>query len=98
MNSKFLLGKVVMTSGIASEIEHNPKFSNFVKTALGKYSRCDWGDTCKEDAEMNDLSIRGVTEGRLLAVYDFPDDGNLTIWIITEWDHSCTTILFPWEY
>lgn len=58
-----------------------------------RYVVGDWGDTCEEDAKFNDIS---VDQGeRILAVYK---RGDWTIWIITEWDRSCTTILFPEEY
>ena len=42
---------------------------------------------------MNDLSL--YNNGRLLSAYD-TNQGK--IWIITEWDCSVTTILFPNEY
>lgn len=96
---KFLLGMTVITSGVDAEMKRNSNFSEFVKASLEKYANCDWGETCAEDAELNDFAIRGVTEGRLFAVYEYPgNDQMLNIWIITEWDHSCTTILFPREY
>lgn len=95
---KFLLGHLVQTSGVAAESERNPDFARFVTRSLKKYAQCDWGNTYEEDAEMNNLAIRGVTESRLMGVYNYPGDSELNIWIITEWDHSCTTILFPREY
>ena len=61
---------------------------------VNRHIRGDWGDTCEEDREQNDISV--VEGKRILAVYKYNDD--TTIWIITEWDRSVTTILFPHEY
>ena len=91
---KFNLGKVVMTNGVFNNCKLDGVFHLCVGRCLERYAECDWGDTCQEDAEQNDISVR---EGeRILAVYKFHDDR--TIWIITEWDRSITTILFPSEY
>ena len=89
----FKLGQVVMTKGIASALEEDENFAMEVNTALAKYQLGDWGVTCDEDAEMNDVAVQ-VGE-RILAVYE-TYKGN--IWIITEWNRSVTTILFPSEY
>lgn len=53
------------------------------------------GDTCNVDAKMNNDAIRNGD--RILAVYT-QKNTDVTIWIITEWDRSVTTILFPNEY
>lgn len=90
----FNLGKTVVTRGIADAMEINKKFSHQVKEALGKYVKCDWGDTCKEDAAMNNKAAKDGDD-RILAVYHTCEGD---IWIITEWDRSVTTILFPSEY
>ena len=58
-----------------------------IRTAIG-------GITCEEDAEMNTEAVNNGDD-RILAVYK-TCKGN--IWIITEWDRSVTTILFPSEY
>ena len=91
---KFELGYVVMTRGIADAMEDNEVFKREVDKAFEKYMSCDWGDTCKEDAEMNNEAVK-TGEDRILAVYK-TDKGK--IWIITEWDRSYTTILFSNEY
>ena len=91
---KFELGTVVMTRGIADVIEKNMSFAKEVNEAFTKYQNCDWGITCEEDAEMNTEAVNNGDD-RILAVYE-TCKGN--IWIITEWDRSVTTILFPSEY
>lgn len=91
---KFELGKVVMTRSIAELISKDLVFSFEVTNAAEKYMNCDWGITCEEDAAMNDEAVKNGDD-RVLAVYK-TSKGN--IWIITEWDRSVTTILFPSEY
>ena len=93
-NMKFELGQLVMTRGIADTMEEIPHFRDDVSKAFEKYQNCDWGITCEDDAFMNDEAIKSG-EDRILAVYE-TCSGN--IWIITEWDRSVTTILFPDEY
>lgn len=90
----FDLGRTVMTKGVAILYEESKRFKDFVKQSLEKYVVGDWGDTCEEDKELNDQALK--TGDRILAVYK--KEGLETIWIITEWDRSATTILFPHEY
>jgi hypothetical protein len=87
---KFGLGKVVMTRGVAALIDDRPEL---MMALLGRHHRGDWGSVCREDWEANDAALAGG--GRLLSVYDL---GDRKIWIITEWDRSATTVLFPDEY
>lgn len=96
--SKLVLGQIVMTAGVASKSESDKAFKHFVQKALGRYYECDWGDTCEEDCKENDFALEN--EERILAVYNYKNDKDedTTVWIITEWDRSATTILFPHEY
>jgi len=91
----FKIGKLVTTAGIYNRMLDNVKFHMFVmESFFNKYVKCDWGTLSKEDKEQND---RAIIEGeRIMAQYDEP--GQPRIWIITEWDRSVTTILFPEEY
>lgn len=54
----------------------------------------DINDVCKEDWKSNDEALKNGE--RLLSEYKLPDDRR--IWIITEWDRSATTLLFPEDY
>lgn len=54
----------------------------------------DINDVCKEDWKSNDKALKNGE--RLLSEYKLPDDRR--IWIITEWDRSATTLLFPEDY
>ena len=86
-------GNLYFTAGVHNEIMCNPAFAEFVQNSLSRHIRGDWGDSCKEDREENELSLR---EGlRLLSAYK---NDKHKIWIITEADRSATTILFPDEY
>lgn len=90
------MGRLVATRGIVDLIDENRGFSVFVSQSMARYVQCDWGDTCVEDWQSNDDAVK---EGdRILAEYQEPNHPNWRIWIITEWDRSVTTILFPSEY
>lgn len=55
-----------------------------------------WDETLsEEDAKLNRLSIQPGKESRVMSVYTIADK---KVWIITEWDRSVTTLLFPEEY
>lgn len=86
----FPLGRVLATSGVSRFIETgqvNPL------TLLRRHASGDWGDLCTADKKLNDRSLQ---DGRLMSTYKL--DNQLTIWIITEWDRSVTTLLLPTEY
>ena len=99
MEQKFELGRLVTTRSVHDLMENDIEFKTFVKISIGKYIHNDWGDTCKNDAKMNDEAVKSGKD-LILAVYKRPSPGHedQTIWIITEWDHSVTTVLFPSEY
>lgn len=92
--SKFPIGKVVMTRGVNDEIAENTSFSKFVLNSLKRHAQCDWGNLGKEDMATNNQALKD--SGRLFSSYI--EEGLKKIWIITEWDRSVTTILFPDEY
>lgn len=81
--NEFELGQIVCTRGIAEAMKKDRNLYLFILDALyGKYCKCDWGEAVKNGE-------------RILAAYMY---GDTKIWIITEWDRSATTILFPEEY
>ena len=94
---KFRLGKTVITPGA---IEALNKSNQLPDIFLKRHITGDWGDICLEDADLNNEAI--VNEGnidkqmRVMSVYK--TNKNETIWIITEWDRSVTTLLLPCEY
>ena len=87
------LGQLVATRGVANEMESSIGFALEVIHALERYLRHDWGDVCPEDKELNDEALQ--LGNRLLGAYETRKG---KIWVITEWDRSVTTILFPSEY
>lgn len=97
MNAKFMLGRLVATRGVAELMNTDQQFASFVSDSLKRYITCDWGNLCKDDRTMNDEAVKNGDE-RILASYDHPTHEDWKIWIITEWDRSVTTILFPSEY
>lgn len=63
--------------------------------ALARYMRGDWGDLGAEDREMNDNAVKEPQSDRILARYNLKCG---SIYIITEWDRSYTTLMFCNEY
>lgn len=94
MERKFDVGVLYITQGVANLIEEK-NLGEEVSKCLIRHHQADWGDMCEEDKQMNDWSL--ANEGRLLSSYEVGKD-KTKIWIITEWDRSCTTILLPEEY
>lgn len=92
--AKFKTGQVVETSGVHQKREEDKKFNQFVMDSLTRHINGDWGNLCEEDKKANDNAL--ITQDRLLSKYNYKD--GTSIYIITEWDRSVTTILFPSEY
>jgi hypothetical protein len=88
----FPLGHVVMTPGAAAlDIDFTPY--------LARHAKGDWVDSLDNfDRQQNDISVK---EGyRILSAYNVPVGNGETerIWLITEANRSCTSILLPAEY
>ena len=96
MERKFSLGQMVVTRAVHEKMKENDIFKYFVYRSLGRHANCDWGELCEEDKKSNDEALKNG-DGRLFSsyIYGEPDE---KIWIITEWDRSVTTILFPEDY
>ncbi len=87
MQPRFPIGKVYATPGALALNEDLTKF-------LRRHHCGDWGEElCAEDKQANEHSLKDGT--RLLSRYSTPGG---SIYIITEWDRSMTTILLPEEY
>lgn len=100
MENKFKTGVIMVTNTIKNTMIENPIFSLFCQECLEKHSSGDWGDLEEDDKESNDYSLENG--GRIFSSYKFPDGLKIQneekIWIITEWNRSATTLLFPSEY
>lgn len=90
------LGRWVVTQDIANACKADPSFEKFVHQSMNRYVLCDWGELSPQDSAANDSALQNGDD-RIFAQYtDALSD--YRIWIITEWDRSVTTILFPGEY
>ena len=56
-----------------------------------------FGDMCEADKQQNEEALKHG-DNRLFAAYEHAEKPEWRLWIITEWDHSATTALFPSEY
>ncbi|MCR4661722.1 MAG: hypothetical protein K5765_06985 [Clostridia bacterium] len=92
---KFSIGRVVVTRGVDAKLGEDEQFSKFVAKSFCRHCNGDWGDLCDEDKQLNDSGLEHGDD-RLFSKYNYNDDES--IYIITEWDRSVTTILFPEEY
>lgn len=100
-NSKFDYGKTYLTRAVDLECKNDPEFSAFVNESFQRHIEGDWGDTCEEDAALNEEAL--MSGDRIFSVYNKKDDEGKTgktVWIITEntGNDIFTTILFPGDY
>ncbi|EOE7418613.1 hypothetical protein ACKTMX_006263 [Pseudomonas aeruginosa] len=89
---RFAPGQVVMTIGVDDLVQQgrlNPI------PYLRRHLNGDWGDLDDYDRRQNDAALKSG-EDRLFSSYQVAP--SLQLWIITEWDHSVTTLLLPSEY
>ena len=95
--AKFRLGKIAITPGA---IESLSKSNQLPDSFLQKHQSGEWGELCEDDADLNNEAIAHEGEEdkqmRVMSVYKTSRDE--TIWVITEWDRSVTTLLLPSEY
>lgn len=61
---------------------------------LDRHARGDWGELDADDRARNDAAL--VAGARVLSAYTLRT--GTTLWIITEHDRSCTTLLLPSDY
>jgi len=94
---KFELGRVVSTPGAVAALDDAKQEPALF---LDRHVSGDWGDVDPLDRACNDAATGGDEpddqSGRVLSAYQ--TSSGVTIWIITEWDRSATTLLLPSEY
>ena len=95
--NRFSAGKIFMTAGINERIAEDEQFAKFVLMSIRRHLKCDWGDLGEEDKGLNDAALNPEVPDRLFSAYEFNGKAD-RIYIITEWDRSYSTILFPKEY
>lgn len=93
----FKTGKLVLTRGVNDLTAENTAFAKFVTKSFLRYMNQDWGEMDAEDKAQNDNAVKFGND-RISAAYEHSKHPEWKIWIITEWDRSATTILFPYEY
>ena len=94
---KFELGQIVATWSVEHMMKVEPDFRTFVMNSMERFKKCDWGDSSADDKARNDNAVKNGDE-RIMGAYIHPNYPLWKIWIITEYDRSATTILFPSEY
>ena len=87
------LGRTVVTAAVNEWLTDNNKVWPHIQNSLSRHKTGDWGEVGPEDWESNNAAL--TNGGRLLSAYTFLDR---KVWIITEWDRSVTTVLFPEDY
>lgn len=102
----FSSGLIVTTSSINRWVRAHPENeemcrfrTNYIQMLLLRHFSGDWGIMGLEDRLANEAAL--VNGDRILSFYEYPDvSKGVTdkIWIITEWDRSATTVLFPDDY
>lgn len=97
MAVKFPIGQLVATRGVANLIEESPEFGKFAKASFARYLNADWGEMCESDRQQNDMALI-QKDNRIFASYENEKHPGWKLWIITEYDYSATTLLFPSEY
>ena len=90
-NPKYALGRIIATPGALEALEKN---NQSPAEFLQRHVRCDWGDVCEEDAELNNQAL--IDGSRLLSSYCLQDGTKL--WVITEADRRSSCCLLPSEY
>ena len=95
------LGRVVITPGAIEALKlPGPVLIGPAFEYLERHRRGDWGDLDPADKAANNVALKDGS--RLMSSYriDPNKPRNLanSVWIITEWDRSVTTLLLPSEY
>ena len=96
---RFELGKVLISSGVyAATIERSP-LGSFVRFCLERHVLCDWGICLPDDVVHNDAAVLG--DDSICSVYYVPPGvyrHQSILFVVTEADRSCTTLLFESEF
>lgn len=92
LSMKFEKGEILFSWGVYALMETSNTFAQFVLSSLERHKKGDWGNVCPGDQKANDDAL--IYQSRLFSAYL----GEKKIWIITEWNRSVTTVLFPIDY
>lgn len=81
--------KSYLTARIAQKANTDENFNAFITKSVQRHLSGDWGDTCLEDAELNDKNPSDS-----MSSYKYNDD--CIIWVKRE--NDTVIVLFPSEY
>ena len=95
--TKFALGQLVCSRAVNDTMSEHGDFAAFVHASLNRFRAWDWGEMDEEDKAKNDSAVLNGDD-RIFASYNNEAHPEWKIWIITEYDRSATTILFPSDY
>lgn len=99
--TRFPLGRTLITAGMNDAIADDEVLAMLVIDGIRRHGQGDWGDVDTNDRAANERALR--IDARLVSEYELPasirdryrDD---RVFIITEADRACTTVLWPSEY
>lgn len=86
---KFPVGRILITPKAARSLSPGD-----IEHAIHRHLQGGWGDFNAKDSAANERGLRGDT--RLLSAYRAWNGQRF--WVITEADHSLTTVLLPQDY
>ncbi len=95
----FKLGRLVATPGALDALAPWP---GRLEALVHRHVAGDWGVVSDDDRHQNDWAA--LHDDRILSAYPIDESkpsrgyGENTVWIITEWDRSVTTVLLPEDY
>lgn len=109
-SARFALGQVVATPGALTKLQATGRSA---ASLLARHMHGDFGDTCRDDAALNELAISDGS--RIISVYRLVDAEKLkatpkqkradlpTVWVITDGTNDdgireYTTLLLPEDY
>lgn len=102
---RFPVGRMTATKTIVEDMTQNATFKDFIEKCLERHVTGDWGDLDEESKISNEKATEANDPGKILSSYDIPEylmvpymRPDNKIWIITEWDRTIATILYPSEY
>ena len=98
--AKFQLGQCVATPGALALLEKTGFSAVFL---INRHLHGDWGDVCKEDAELNEMVYRLVSAEKLKATPRSKRTELKSVWVITDAADDdgirrCSTVLLPEDY
>ena len=93
---KFWTGKHCVTHEIDVAMREDIAFFKEIREALGRYCRCDWGDTASRDCKENDRCV-AKNEAGILAAYE-TKQGRIFISTTQEENMRYTLVMFASEY